>query len=393
MANPNAYVPIMLQAAAVKTEATIGLDAFGGSPALSDFVGAEISVRLPQQAAEDPSVTGSFDTNAPIVTGVQAEITFRFPFRGVATPGTAPEWGKLAKACRMIETLTASAIGAPTAATAGTATTVTLPATPFSSVAQAYRGMPAALSGNPAAGDLSVIDDYTAARVARFPETFAAPLSTATLVQILPNALYAPTSDLTLLKPVTIYGYKGGLRHRFVGCQGSFRLEMTAKQPAMLVFVLKGVILDAYQPVALPTGWNTARSQPPAWIGGISQLDQAKCTCQRFNFDFGVQSVYPDDPEGAQGYDTPQITGADQRIEIDPYTNTTRSPTRFTKYQAGQAVQYAAMIGSTAGNRLSLSVPSAIITSMDEGNREKLMTDQMQLATNVPDASVFLAVF
>jgi hypothetical protein len=211
---------------------------------------------------------------------------------------------------------------------------------------------------------------------------------------VVPNALYAPTSDLSLLKPVTIYGYRAGLRHRFVGCVGTARLEMTAGQPAFITFTLRGKLLDAYQAAAMPTGWNQiVRAQLPIWAAGLSRLDRALCNCQRFAWDLGVELVDPENPEAPQGFDNPMIVGAAQRIEIDPFTNTTKSPTRFTKYQAGSSVEYAAIIGGVSGNRIGVSMPSGIITSMDESNRNKLGVDQMQLTPNVPDAGVFLAVF
>ena len=47
----------------------------------------------------------------------------------------------------MIETTTAAAVGAPTAATAGTTSTITL-GVPFGTTAQQYRGMPLLLSGD-----------------------------------------------------------------------------------------------------------------------------------------------------------------------------------------------------------------------------------------------------
>jgi hypothetical protein len=393
MATPQDYVVLKLSAVAVKTETTVGQDAINGTPAAGDWLGAEVTVRMPQQTAEDPSMTGSLDANAPIVTGIKPEITLRVPLRGPGTAGQAPEIGKLLKAARFTELLTATAIGAPTAATAGTTGTATL-ASPFVATAQAYRGMPMALSGNPSTPIILPVMDYTAGRVADFPYVFNEPLSATTLAQILPNALYAPTSDLSLLKPVTIYGYRNGLRHRFVGCVGTGVLEMVAGQPAYMTFTMRGLLLDAYQPVALPTGWNqVARATPPTWLNGVSRLDGQLCNCSRFTWDLGVQMVDPENPEAPQGFDSPIIVSATQRLSIDPFANSTRSPTRFTKYQQGQAVEYAASIGTVAGNRISVAAPSSIITAFDDTNRSSLGVDQLTLTPNVPDAGVFLSFY
>ncbi|MCR0981792.1 hypothetical protein [Roseomonas populi] len=393
MPTPQDYVVLRLSAAAVRTETNTGTDAIGGgAPAAGDWIGGEITVRLPQQTADDPSLTGSLDTNAPIVTGIRPEVTIRMPLRGAGTSGTAPEFGKLMKACRFTELLTATAIGAPTAATAGNAGSATL-GTPFAGTAQAYRGMPAALSGNPATSIILPVTNYTALKVAKLPYVFNPVLSTSTLVQVLPNALYAPTSDLTLLKPVTIYGYMNGLRHRIVGAVGTAQLEMVDAQPAFITFTMRGQLLAAYEAVPLPAGSAISRAQPPVWINGVSRLDGLLCNCARMTWDLGVQLVDPENPEAPQGYDSPIPVSATQRITIDPFTNSTRSPTRFGKYQQGQSVEYAAVLGQTDGNRIAVSVPSAIINAFDSSNRNSLGVDQLTLAPNVPDAGVFIAAF
>ena len=394
MPTPQDYIVWNLSAVAVKSETVIGTDAIGGgTPAQADWLNAEATIRFPQTAAEDPSMNGSLDANAPIPTGIKPEIVLRVPLRGAGTAGTAPGWGKLMTACRFREQLTATAIGAPTALTAGTTGTGTLAATPFSGVAQAYRGMPLALTVNPVGGAILPITDYTAGRVAKLPFVFPTALSTATLAQIVAHALYSPTSDLSLLKPVTIYGFRNGMRHRFVGCVGSASLEMNAGQPAFISFTMRGLLLSGYEAVPLPTGWNqVALLQPPVWANGISRLDGLLCNCAKFTWDLGNELVDPENPEAAQGFDNPMIVSAAQKISIDPFANSTRSPTRFSKYQQGQAVEFAAAIGTTPGNRVFVSQPSGIITSMDESNRSKLGVDQMQLTPNVPDAGVFLAV-
>ena len=394
MATQQDYVVLKMSACAAKTETTVGTDAIGtGNPAAGDWVGAEMTVRFPQQSAEDPSNNGTFDANSPIPTGIRPEITIRMPLRGAGTAGAAPEIGRFMKACRFRELLTASAIGAPTAATAGDEGSATLPATPFNGGAQAYRGMPAELSGNPATSIILPVTNFSAGRVASLPYVFPQALSAATLVRILANALYSPTSDPADIKPLTIHGFYNGLRHRIVGCVGTARLEMASGQPGFITFTMRGMLVSAYEVVALPSASNIARLQAPVWMKGISRLDGQLCNCSRFAWDLANELVDPENPEAEQGVDNPIIVAANQRIEVDPFSNSTRSPTRFGKYRNGQAVEFAAVIGQTAGNRVAVSMPSGIITNFDASNRSRLGVDAMTLSPNVPNAGVFLAVF
>lgn len=387
-------VRIRLSAVAVKTETTAGADAFGGSaPALTDFIAAEMSFTLPQQTVEDPTLTGSFDRNAPIPTGIRPELTLRIPLRGSGTPATAPEWGKLMQAARFEEVAQASAVGAPTAATAGTANTATL-ATPFAATAQAYRGMPIILTGNPVGPRHSTVLDYTAGRVARVAETFSPILSTATLAQIPVNFLYRLTDDETLIRPVTIYGYMGGLRHRFVGCVGSVSIEAAAGQPGYLNFSMRGQLLGAYEAAALPTGWNSiVRPQSPIWANGISRLDGVLARVANYGWNANNALYDPENPEAPQGYDRPEITAASHSVTLNPFTSTTTSPTRFGKFQVGSSVSFAGMLGSVPGNRIAFTHPSLRVSTFEQGNRGDMSVDQLTLTPDVPGQGTFISVY
>jgi hypothetical protein len=382
-----------LAAIAVKTETVEGQDAFGGSPALTDFIGAEVTWSLPQQTVEDPSLTGSFDRNGPIPTGIRPQLNIRMPLRGSGQAGVAPEWARLIRACRFEEVQQAAAVGAPTAATAGTATTATL-ATPFAATAQAYRGMPVVLSGNPTTPALTTILDYTVGRVATLPMTFSPVLSTTTLAQVPANWLYRVTDDETLFRPVTIYFYRGGQRWRFVGCKGSMSLEMSAGQPGFITFSMRGQLLAAYDTVALPTGWNSiTRPQAPIWANGLSRLDRVLARCARYTYNSNVTMYDPENPEAPQGYDAPEITAADSSVTIDPFSSTTNSAGRFGKFQVGTSMPFAGVMGSAVGNRVAVTNPSLRITSYDDANRGEMGVDSLSLMPDVPGQGMFLSVF
>ena len=385
---------IRLSAIAVKTETTDGQDAFGGSaPALSDFIGAEVTFSLPQQTVEDTTLTGSFDRNAPIPTGIRPQITIRMPLRGSGSASIAPEWGKLMRACRFEEVQQAAPVGAPTAATAGTETSATL-ATPFASTAQAYRGMPIVLSGNPATSQLSTVLDYTSGRVATFPVSFNPPLSSATMAQIPANWLYRLTDDESLIRPVTIYMYRGGQRWRFVGCKGSMSLELVDANPGFITFTMRGQLLGAWESAAIPSGWNTVkRPQAPIWANGLSRLDRILARCARYSYNSNVTLYDPENPEAPQGYDSPEITAADSSVTIDPFSSTTNSAGRFIKFQVGTSMPFAAVLGAAVGNRIAVTNPSLRITSYDDANRGEMGVDNLTLMPDVPGQGMFLAVF
>jgi hypothetical protein len=380
-------------AVAAKVETTAGADAIGGSPASSDWIGGDCEVTFQQNAVQNPELTGSLDVSAPIVGGLQTSIRIRVPLRGAGagtTPGTAPEWGTLMRACTMVETVTASAVTGT--ATAGTTTSVTL-AVAASTTAQIYRGMPIILTG-PA--ETTGITDYTTGRVASLGSTLASAATGTTTYNIPINVRYSPTSDegASGYRTATVYFYADGLLWRFTGCLGSWSAEFTTGGLGFLVFTMRGQLVSAPTAQAVPSGaLGTVRATPPRFVAGRMQFNRLPAQTRSVTVDAGVTTVLPDDPEATEGYGAAvpverAITGA-----LDPLMNTTLSPTRFSAFQNGTNVPLMVIVGSTAGNRFLLTMPSIRQTQNNPTARDGLGADAIAFSADGADAGVFLAQF
>lgn len=377
-------------AAAFKIETTSGTDIIAGSPASSDWVAGDFTFAYNPQVIDNPELTGTLDAASPIVGGLKPRITMRVPLRGSGTAGTAPEFGKILKCCTMVETVTAAAVGAPTAAASGTATTATL-ASPFGTTAQQYRGMPLLLSGDRTS--LTGIVDYTVGRVATIGHTEGSSIGASTNAQIPINVLYGPSSDESVYKSATIYFYADGLYWAFTGCQGTWSLALTAGGIAFLTFDLMGQ-LAAHNTASMPTGWNTVvRRQPPRWVAGRSQLNQALARCRTLGIDFGVQAVLPDNPEATEGFDPAVPIGRDNRGKIDPLMDTSNAVALLAAFKAGTSMPLMAQIGATAGNRFLVIGPAARALDLAAGDRDGLGIHDIPFKLDGGDASVYLCQF
>src|SRR5689334_9956496 len=110
-------------AAAFKLEGSEGVDS---TPAANTdaFLAENIVVNFDPNIVQTNEVTPSLDPFDPIVGGTPVTITMDVYLKGSGTPGTAPEFGPLLKACGWAETLTATAIPAsPEALGSGSSTT------------------------------------------------------------------------------------------------------------------------------------------------------------------------------------------------------------------------------------------------------------------------------
>jgi hypothetical protein len=389
-----ALVRMKFAAAAAKIETTPGTDIFAGTVGSGDWIGSDCEVQFDPQVIDLPEYNGSLDRTAAQIGGLRPRLRLRFPLRGSGAAGTAPEWGKLLKCCTFSELVTASAIGAPTAATAGTTTTVTA-ATPFGTAGQQYRGMPLIVTGIEAC--TTGIVDYTAARLITIGETRTNPFTTGSLLQIPINVLYSPTSDESVYKTATIYFYADGLLWTFTGASGTASLELTTGGVGFITFELRAM-MGTKSATALPAAAATAANTrvlvvPPRFVSGKMQLNKALAQLRTLRIDAGVNVTLPDDPESAEGY------GAGVPVEravggsMDPLMNTSNADNLFTAFKAGTQMSLMAILGSTAGNRFVAICPLVKNVAMDPTNRDGLAAHGMTFQADGADSAFFLTQF
>ena len=383
-------VRMKFAAVAAKIEVSPGTDAIGGTPAAADWIGSEMEVQFDPTIIELPELTGSLDKAASVVGGLKPRLRLRMPLRGSGTAGTAPDFGRLLRCSTFAELVTASAIGAPTAATAGTTTTVTA-ATPFGTTAQQYRGMPLIVTGI-AAGTTGIVD-YTAARVITTGDTVGTAYTTGSLLQIPINVLYSPTSDESVYKTATIYFYADGLLWTFTGALGTASLELTTGGIGFISFEMRAQFASKTA-TAVPAGAAAVlRPTPPRFIGGRCQLNKALAQVRTLTINAGVNVILPDDPESAEGYGAALPIERDVAGNLDPYMNTTNSVALFNAFRAGTAMSLMAIIGSTPGNRFVAMVPNAKAIGMDPGQRDGLGQHGIGFQGDGADSAFYLAQF
>ncbi|WP_424138664.1 hypothetical protein [Roseomonas chloroacetimidivorans] len=378
-------------AVAVKIETTPGTDAIGSTPAAGDWFGGTCEVQWDQSVTPNNEFTGSLDSAPGIVGGLRARVTLTTPLRGSGAPGTAPDFGRLLRCGTMQETITPTAIGAPTAATDGTEIGATL-ATPFAATAQLYRGMPMLLSG--AHTSVDGVVDYTAERVASFGRTFDPALGVSDSFQIPVNVLYGPTSDEAVYKTATIYLYKDGLRWRLTGFVGTPTITLTTGGTG--VVSVQGMAQLAADPdvVALPAAaLGIVRPTPPRFVNGLCQLNRMTAQVRTLTFNLGVGTVLPDNPEALEGYDPAVPISRDTTVTLDPYTNVTSYVPLFNAFRQGTSMPLQAIIGTVPGNRFVLTVPAARATQNNPGNRDGLATNQITADADGADSGLFIAAF
>ena len=375
---------------AIKAEATQGVDAFGGAaPSLAtDYLKADFNPTWTQQVLNNPELTGTLDESPSIAGGTKVSVQITCMLKGSGSAGVAPQWGKLMQICGWAETLSTGVAAA--AASAGSVNSATLGAG-YAATAQAYRGMPVILSGNPAPSVLTLITDYTAAKVATFGHTFAAPLDGTTMVNLVPNALYKPTSDPAVEKSATIVLFQDGLAWKLLGCKGTWKIDVNGGGVGTIVFTVSGTWQDPTA-VALPSGAVFDATQPPVFRNGMCRLNGLVARVSKASFDAGGTIFEPENPEAPEGFDPPVITKRNAKGTFDPLMNIADTIARVASFKSGAPQTTGVSFGTVAGNRIGIMSPRVQYTAFGAANRSDLMAENLSFECAMPDASIFLTV-
>lgn len=395
-------------ALAVRTEASSGTFAFttnGADVAAADLIGGEIDIRYNQSQVTWNEANGSLDQPPGLLGTITAALTIRMPLRGNTTAGmvSGPEWGRLLECATMAKTYTAAAIGTPTAATAGAANAITL-AAPFSTIASAYVGMPMNLSGD-ISNKMAACTGYTASRVATIGNGIGAIPTTATLVQIPSNNLWAPTSDDASMKSCSIIAYVDGLQWTFRGATGSWRVEMQAGALAYIVFDLvampasdtlgsviadyassAGAITDAMVQAAL-----AVRTTPLRFADAIVEFDRVAMQVRNASVSCTVSTVFTDNPASQFAIDPATVTGRTIEVQADPLMRSSNGHAAWTRMVQGVSAPLVIKFGGiVGGTRVMVTLPAARVLSMTPGERDQLGADTIRFQADGVNSGVFL---
>ncbi len=364
------------------------------APAVSDAIRVEQPVlRLAPQNTETAEVTGSLDSDAPIAGGVQATLTFDSYLKGSGQAGTTPDWSDLMRACGW-EVVTTTPVG-PEQLASGSSSTFTLASLATAS-AHHYVGMPIQFAGN-IATTLAFVAAYAADKSGTLTEAISG-LSASTTYMVPANVLYRPTSTAALILPGTAELYMDGLCYTLTGLRGTFTLTAEAGRPFRFSWTLTGIYngrVDAAVP-AVADQYDTTR--PPVWRrpdGSVGRMliHRQPAAVRRLAMDCGNRVISPDDPNAAEGFAAAVIVSRQTSLTIDPLATLVATRDLMADLRAGTSRIVHARAGSTAGNRVAITLPAALAVELQPGDRDGLMTEEVTLRATGADRGAYICLY
>lgn len=187
------------------------------------------------------------------------------------------------------------------------------------------------------------------------------------------SVTYEPTSDVDNHESCTIYYKEGPNLRKVTGCRGTFQVNAEAGQRIMLSFTLMGHI--ASEAEAAAPAQTAETTVPPAFLGADFQADSLALPIGALSVDVGNTMGLAPNPNADDGYGQVRVTARAISGSFDPEAQGIATKDFIGQFRAATtfAIQ-TGVVGSTAGNRVALSLPECQYTNVGYGDREALLT-------------------
>jgi hypothetical protein len=194
--------------------------------------------------------------------------------------------------------------------------------------------------------------------------------------------VYTPRSEApgANVKTVTIGVFENGLYKKLAGAVGKFTINMPTGKKAFIDWEFQGVwqaptdsaLIAPTNPTTIPMRFASATC---TW-GGVA-MQVANVTV-----DSGNEIVMREDPTTAGGYISALITNRAPKITADPESVLVATDDRFGQWIANTEAALAFSMAGASSAAFAIAVPKAQLVNNQEGNRNRLQTDQLEWSAN-----------
>lgn len=339
---------------------------------------------------EDPNeVGGSLDGFGDLVGGMRVNMTFPVRVKGSGAAGTPPEISPLLKISGWGEKVTSAAIpvSAEACGAGGSQVTAEL-GTSASTVGGAYDGMPINFTGDVVGG--SFISGYATGKIATLTDDLGDTIDAGVNYQIPANVLYTPATED--IPNATAYIYRDGKVYEFLDIRGSVDLNNPAAATGVFNATLSG-IFAAESDDSVPGGVEYDELRPPIFKNGKFLIDRVEAAIASVSVSNGLSIIYPENPNALEGFDGPIHTARKLTGQMDPAAVSKATRDLVADMRAGTKRMLHWRYGGTPGNRVGVTIPQALITGNNDGNRNGLLTEQVSFQPIGQDSGMHICFY
>lgn len=193
---------------------------------------------------------------------------------------------------------------------------------------------------------------------------------------------YNPTSQEpgANVKTLTIAVYEDGVRKMLAGCMGTFVVTLPTGRPGFIDWTFTGV----WQPVAdvaiLSPTYPTAT--PLRYAGGLAEWNDVNLCVEQAVIDAGNEVILRECPTTASGYISALVTNRRPKITVNPEAVTVATQDRWANWLASTELALELDVDGPSTSVLSFDAPKAQVLNLQEGDRNMMVTDEIEFGCN-----------
>jgi hypothetical protein len=188
------------------------------------------------------------------------------------------------------------------------------------------------------------------------------------------SVTYTPASSS--IPSLTLGLYRDGFVNRIWGARGSVKLDLATGKLGLLRFEFTGKDFERVD-AALLTSVSYSAVVPPAFLSATFTAGGYAAIIDKLSLDLGNALALRTSPAEASGHVSALITGRKPKVSFDPEAVTVATKDFMGIMKAGTSMALNCVIGSAAGNIITITAPKLVISDLKEGNRNSILTDQI----------------
>jgi hypothetical protein len=188
---------------------------------------------------------------------------------------------------------------------------------------------------------------------------------------------YTPRSEApgSNVKTLTIGCYVDGVFKSLAGAVGTFKIVMPTGKLAYIDWTFTGV-WQAVTDVAIITPTYPTDSAL-RYAGGFAEWNNVNLCVSNVTIDAGNEVTMRECPTTTAGYISGIITSRKPVITCDPEAGTVAAQDRWGKWLDMSTHALELSLDGPTTSTLDITAPKAQVTNLQEGNRNKMVTDQI----------------
>lgn len=186
-------------------------------------------------------------------------------------------------------------------------------------------------------------------------------------------------SDQSAVRTLTIGVYEDGVLKTIKGAMGTATFNFTAGQLARVEFTFTGV-WDGHKDEALVDP-DYPTVQPPRWDQGSLTVGSWNPTVETLSVDLGNNVVLRQDATSDSGLISALITNREVTGSLNPEAELVADHDVYGDWKNVNTAALSLTIGDTGdGNTMNIDAPAFQVTSVSEGDRNGIQTDDVSFA-------------